>query len=69
MQMEEDFVWIQTTWCKASHAQQKHGENLLLTAYSARGQLMCHEDASSDAHLMKTVLVLLGHLMLQHKVL
>jgi hypothetical protein len=37
----------------------------MLTAYSARGQLMCHEDASPDANLMKTVLVLLGHLMLQ----
>jgi hypothetical protein len=40
-----------------------------LTAYSARGQLMCHEDASPDANLLKTVLVLLGHLMLQHKIL
>jgi hypothetical protein len=26
MQMEEGFVWIQTTWCRASNAQQKHGE-------------------------------------------
>jgi hypothetical protein len=40
---------------------------VLLTAYSARSQLMCHEDASLDANLMKTVLVLLGHLMPQHK--
>jgi hypothetical protein len=38
----------------------------LLTAYSARGQLMCHEDASPDANLMKTVLVLLGYLIPQH---
>jgi hypothetical protein len=29
MHMEEDIVWIQTTWCKASHAQQKSGENFL----------------------------------------
>jgi hypothetical protein len=42
-------------------------ECLVLTAYSARGQLMCHEDASPDANLLKTVLVLLGHLMPQHK--
>jgi hypothetical protein len=28
---------------------------------------MCHEDASPDANLLKTVLVLLGHLMPQHK--
>jgi hypothetical protein len=42
---------------------------LLLTAYSARGQLMCHEDASPNEDLMKTVLVLLGHLMPQHKIL
>jgi hypothetical protein len=26
MQMEEDLVWIQTTWYKASNAQQKRGE-------------------------------------------
>ena len=39
----------------------------MLTTYSARGQLMCHEDASPDANLMKTVLVLLGYLMPQHK--
>ena len=39
----------------------------MLTAYSARGQLMCLEDASPDAILLKTVLALLGHLMLQHK--
>jgi hypothetical protein len=26
MQMEEDLVWIQTTWCRASNAHQKHGE-------------------------------------------
>jgi hypothetical protein len=35
--------------------------------FSNGGQLMCHEDASPDANLLKTVLVLLGHLMLQHK--
>ena len=40
---------------------------VLLTAYSARGQLMCHEDASPDANLMKIVLVLLGYLIPQHK--
>jgi hypothetical protein len=40
----------------------------LLTAYSARAQLMCHEYASPDANLMKTVLVLLGHLMPHHKI-
>jgi hypothetical protein len=40
---------------------------ILLTAYSARGQLMYHEDASPNEDLMKTVLVLLGHLMLQQK--
>ena len=33
--------------------------------FSNGGQLMCHEDASPDANLLKTVLVLLGHLMLQ----
>ena len=27
MQMEEGFVWIQTTWCGASNAQWKHGKN------------------------------------------
>jgi hypothetical protein len=37
--------------------------------FSNGGQLMCHEDASPDANLLKTVLVLLGHLMLQHKIL
>jgi hypothetical protein len=31
MQTEEDFVWIQTTWCKASQAQQKRGEKLSIT--------------------------------------
>jgi hypothetical protein len=36
--------------------------------FSNGGQLMCHEDASPDANLLKTVLVLLGHLMLQHKI-
>jgi hypothetical protein len=40
----------------------------LLTAYSARGQLTCREDASPDANLMKTVLVLLGYLIPQHKI-
>ena len=40
----------------------------LLTADSARGQLMCREDASLDANLMKTVLVLLGYLIPQHKI-
>jgi hypothetical protein len=40
-----------------------------LTAYSARGQLTCREDASPDANLMKTVLVLLGYLIPQHKIL
>jgi hypothetical protein len=29
---------------------------------------MCHEYASSDASMLKTVLVLLGHFMLQHKI-
>jgi hypothetical protein len=33
--------------------------------FSNGGQLMCHEYASPDAILLKTVLVLLGHLMLQ----
>jgi hypothetical protein len=28
MQMEEDLVWIQTTWCRAFNAQQKCGEKL-----------------------------------------
>jgi hypothetical protein len=37
--------------------------------FSNGGQLMCHEDASPDANLMKTVLVLLGYLMPQHKFL
>jgi hypothetical protein len=31
MQMEEGFVWIQTTWCEASNAQQKHGEKPSIT--------------------------------------
>jgi hypothetical protein len=31
MQMEEDLVWIQTTWCRASNAQQKRGEKLSIT--------------------------------------
>jgi hypothetical protein len=35
--------------------------------FSNGGQLMCHEDASPDANLLKTVSVLLGHLMLQQK--
>jgi hypothetical protein len=26
---EEHLVWIKTTWCGASHVQQKHGENFL----------------------------------------
>ena len=39
----------------------------VLTAYSTRGQLMYHEDASPDANLMKTVLVLLGYLIPQQK--
>jgi hypothetical protein len=39
-----------------------------LTAYSARGQLTCREDASPDAYLMKTVMVLLGYLITQHKI-
>jgi hypothetical protein len=29
MQMEEGLVWIQTTWCRASNAQQKRGETEL----------------------------------------
>jgi hypothetical protein len=37
--------------------------------FSNGGQLMYHEDASPDANLMKTVLVLLGYLMPQHKFL
>ena len=41
----------------------------VLTAYSARGQLTCREDASPDAKLMKTFLVLLGYLIPQHKFL
>jgi hypothetical protein len=40
----------------------------MLTAYSARGQLTCREDASPDAYLMKTVMVLLGYLITQHKI-
>jgi hypothetical protein len=31
MSMEEGFVWIQTTWCGASNAQQKRGEKPSLT--------------------------------------
>jgi hypothetical protein len=31
MQMEEDLVWIQTTWCRASNAQQKRGEKPSIT--------------------------------------
>jgi hypothetical protein len=27
--MEEDLVWIQATWCSASHVHQKRGENFL----------------------------------------
>ena len=34
MQMEGNLVWIQTTWCKASNAQQKHGEKLSITKIS-----------------------------------
>jgi hypothetical protein len=30
MQMKEDLVWIQTTWCRASNAQQKRGEKLYI---------------------------------------
>jgi hypothetical protein len=37
--------------------------------FSNGGQLMCHEDASPDASMLKTILVLLGHLMPQHKIL
>jgi hypothetical protein len=29
MQIEEDLVWIQATWCRASHVQQKNGEKFL----------------------------------------
>ena len=36
--------------------------------FSNGGQLTCREDASPDAILMKTVMVLLGHLMPQHKI-
>ena len=35
--------------------------------FSNSGQLMCREDASPDAHVMKTVLVLLGFLIPQHQ--
>ena len=31
MQMEEDLVWIQTTWSRASNAQQKRGEKPSIT--------------------------------------
>jgi hypothetical protein len=31
MQMEEDLVWIQTTWFGASNAQHKHGEKPSIT--------------------------------------
>jgi hypothetical protein len=31
MQMEEDLVWIQTTWCRAFHRQQKRGEKIFVT--------------------------------------
>jgi hypothetical protein len=31
MQMEEGFVWIQTTWYGASNAQQKRGEKPSIT--------------------------------------
>jgi hypothetical protein len=31
MDMEEVFVWIQTTWCRASNAQQKCGEKPSIT--------------------------------------
>jgi hypothetical protein len=37
--------------------------------FSNGGQLTCREDASPDANLMKTVLVLLGYLIPQHKIL
>jgi hypothetical protein len=37
--------------------------------FSNGGQLTCREDASPDANLMKTVLVLLGYLIPQHKFL
>jgi hypothetical protein len=29
MKIEEDLVWIQETWCKASHVQKNSGENFL----------------------------------------
>jgi hypothetical protein len=31
MQMEEDLVWIQTTWYIAFNAQQKRGEKISIT--------------------------------------
>jgi hypothetical protein len=37
--------------------------------FSNGGQLTCREDASPDAYLMKTVMVLLGYLITQHKIL
>jgi hypothetical protein len=40
-------------------------EGLVDCPFSNGGQLMYHEDASPDANLLKTVLVLLGHLILQ----
>jgi hypothetical protein len=50
-----------------------HGKSARLESpvdrpFSNGGQLMCHEDASPNANLMKTVLVLLGHQMPQHKI-
>jgi hypothetical protein len=45
-------------------------ENVLLTAHLAPVVNSCAmKYASSDASMSKTVLVLLGHFMLQHKIL
>jgi hypothetical protein len=52
--------------CYLTRKKQKSKE-LVDRPFSTGGQLMCHEDTSPDANLLKTVLVLLGHLMLQHK--
>jgi hypothetical protein len=59
------------TKCVLKHENKEHSPHETYMdvdrLFSNGGQLTCREDASPDANLMKTVLVLLGYLIPQHK--
>jgi hypothetical protein len=64
MQMEEGFVWIQTNWCGASNAQQKHGEKPSITKILYQNdysELKDDELPIHDKALMMTEEVPLGY--------